>query len=157
MGKLVHLLCFALAALGVGIAFLGMWAGCGPPGGYITYPETGATLEGTVTYDGQPVGVAMIIVRQDGPTGPNNPVVGFLGDEGRYKLENVPLGEVQVGVNTAAAKGPAMGKMMSQTQGKGKRPMKIIDIPGKYGDPVRSGLSTVIQKGPNVFDIVIQK
>ncbi|HYJ59537.1 MAG TPA: hypothetical protein VEW64_09365, partial [Methyloceanibacter sp.] len=59
-----------------------------------TLPETGATLEGTVTYGKESVPAAMIIVAGD-----NAPAAtGMVGPDGRYKVENVPLGEVKVGV-----------------------------------------------------------
>lgn len=141
----------SLALLVLSALFL---IGCGPPGGYITYPESGASLEGTVSYGGHQLGAAMVIARQEGNT---NPSIGFVGDDGRYKLDNVPLGEVQIGVNTAAAKGQMMGKAMGQAQGKAKTPLKMLDVPAKYGDPVTSGLKTTVQKGPNTFDIVISK
>ena len=41
-------------------------------------------------------------------------------EDGRFRLQNVPLGEVNLAVNTAAGKGQAMGKNMAQSQGKAK-------------------------------------
>jgi len=138
-----------LALIGPGLSLVG----CGPPGGYVTYPESGASLQGSVTYGGQPVAAAMImVVAQSGP-----PVTGFIGDDGHYHIDNVPLGDVTIGVNTAAAKGQAIGKMMAQSQGKAKGTPKVFDVPGKYADPSKSGLKTTVAKGPNTFDIVLQK
>ena len=57
----------------------------------VSHPETGATLEGTVTYGGQKVTVAMIIAAAE-----NSSARAFIGDDGRYKLENVPLGQVRL-------------------------------------------------------------
>jgi hypothetical protein len=142
-----HIGCLAV------FGFASLLIGCGPPGGYITYPESGATLEGLVTYGGQPVTAGMVIARTEG----NPPVRGFLGDDGHYRLDNVPLGEVQIGVNTAAVRGAAKGKMMAKTQGKAKGLPKITELPPKYGDPAKSGIKTTIQKGPNVYDIAIAK
>src|SRR5438132_808514 len=68
---------------------------------YKQLPESGATLEGTVSYGKEKVAVAMVIAQgADGSS-----ATAFVGDDGHYKLENVPLGEVSIGVNTDAGKG----------------------------------------------------
>ncbi len=125
-------------------------ASCG--GRYESIPETGATLEGTVTYGKEPLQAALIIV-----AGANGSAQGNIGEDGRYKVENVPLGEVSIAVNTAAAKGEAIGKAMAQSQGKAKAAPKIIDVPAKYANPKSSGIKTTINKGKNTYDIVIPK
>jgi hypothetical protein len=137
-----------VALLGLGI-FL---AGCAPGGGGIRYPESGATLEGTVSYGTDRVAAALVIAQ--GGTGA---ATAFVDSEGRYKLENVPLGEVNLAVNTAAGKGQAMGRLMAESQGKAKGAPRIVDVPGKYADPAKSGIKTTINKGANTFDIVIPK
>ena len=71
-------------------------------------PDSGATLEGTVQFGGEPVQFAMILVQTQ-----NGSATGRIGDDGRYRVENVPLGDVKVGVNTAAAQGEFQSKMMS--------------------------------------------
>jgi hypothetical protein len=131
----------AFVALGLSLA------GCNPPG--IRYPESGATLEGTVTYGKDKVGAALVIAQnKDGSA------TTFVGDDGRYKLENVPLGEVNIAVNTDAGKGAAMGRITAASQGKGEAP-KIVDVPKQYADPASSGIKTTIKKGANTYDIVI--
>jgi hypothetical protein len=109
--------------------------------------ETGATLDGTITYKGEPVLVAMVIATGQGLEAP-----GYVEENGKYKLLNVPLGEVKLGVDVNAAQGRLMGQRMA----KQKTP-KVIDIPAKYADPNTSGITTTIQKGENHFDIVILK
>jgi hypothetical protein len=125
-------------------------AGCGPKG--IRYPETGASLEGTVTYGNDQVGAALVIAQND-----TGAATAFVDDDGKYRLQNVPLGEVNIAVNTAAGKGQAMGKAMAQSQGKAKGAPKIIDVPAKFADPAKSGIKTTVNKGPNTFNIVIPK
>jgi hypothetical protein len=134
--------------LGLGL----LLAGCGRGGGGIRYPETGATLEGTVTYGSDRVGAALVIAQN--ATGA---ATAFVNDEGRYKLENVPLGEVNIGVNTDAGKGEAIGKLMAQSQGKAKGGPKIVDVPSRYADPATSGIKTTVNKGANTFEIVISR
>lgn len=121
--------------------------------------ETGATLEGTVKYGGEDLQFAMIMVQTD-----TGSATGRIGEDGRYKVENVPLGEVRVAVNTAAAQGDFQSKSMAAgaykgpgTQGKAKVAVKFIQVPPKYYSPDESGLKTTISKGPNTFDIDIPK
>lgn len=115
-------------------------------------PETGATLEGTVTYAGQKVPVALVIAQ--GKDGSAN---GFVGEDGRYRLSNVPLGEVNLAVNTEAGKAEMTGRLMARSQGKSAVLPKVVDVPHKYAELETSGLKTTIQKGPNTYDIVIPK
>jgi hypothetical protein len=109
---------------------------CSIGGGGVRIPETGATLEGTVKYGSEPVKAALIIVKNQ-----SGEATGMIDEEtGRYKVENVPLGEVNIAVNTEAAKGQMMGKMMSgyykgpEAKAKGiTSPPKILEVPAKYG------------------------
>ena len=132
----------------LGLALL--LVGCG--GGDVRYPQTGATLEGTVTYGKDKVGAALVIAQNE-----SGAATAFVDESGRYKLLNVPLGEVNIAVNTEAGKGQAMGKFMAQSQGKGKGAPRIVDVPSKFADPAKSGIKTTINKGENKFDIVIPR
>jgi hypothetical protein len=78
-------------------------------------------------------------------------------ENGHYKMENVPLGEVSIGVNTSAGKGMMMGKAMAASKGQSSAIPKITEVPTKYHDPSTSGIKTTISKGPNTFDIVVPK
>ena len=122
-------------------------------------PETGATLEGTVTYGSEKIPFAQILV-----IGSDSQATGKIGEDGRYKVANVPLGEVKIGVNTSAAKGDYMSLSMSMSykgpDAKGKASAalpRFIDLPEKWFDPERSGIQTTIQKGSNTYDIVIPR
>ena len=115
-------------------------------------PETGASLEGTVKYGKDTVLAALVIVQ-----GPNGSATGFVGEDGRYKIQNAPLGEVNVAVNTDAGKGKMMSQMMSQSQGKAKGAPRIVGVPKKYFDPAKSGIKTTVNKGENTFDIVLPR
>jgi hypothetical protein len=124
----------------------------------IRLPETGATLEGTVTHNGQKVEYATILV-----TTQSGSATGRIGEDGKYVVNNVPLGEVKVGVNTAAARGDFQSKIMSQNAAaadpsKSKRisAPKFVDVPAKYFDPEKSGITTTVAKGTNTFDIVLK-
>ncbi len=136
-----------LALAGIGCAF----AGCGVK--EIRIPETGADLSGTVTYNGEKVPVALVIVQGAGAS-----ATGNIGDDGRFSIKNVPIGEVNIGVNTEAGKGELRGKMMARAQTKQKVEMpKVIDVPSKFFSPATSGIKTTINKGSNKYDVVIKK
>jgi hypothetical protein len=136
-----------LALLGFGL----LLAGCSRYS-EVRYPETGATLEGTVTYGKDKVGAALVIAQNE-----TGAATAFVEEDGRYKLNNVPLGEVSIGVNTDAGKGKAMGMARAQAQGKAKGPPRIIDVPRRFAEPAKSGIKTTINEGANVFDIVIPR
>jgi hypothetical protein len=123
-------------------------------------PESGATLEGTVAYGGEKVQAALIIV-----AGEKGSATGNVDEAtGRYRIENAPLGPVKIGVNTDAAKGEMMGKVMAgyykgpEAKSRGiVAPPKIVDVPPKYRKPDTSGLTTTINEGANTFDIQIPR
>ncbi len=124
---------------------------CGPE----RLPTTGATLEGTINYGNQKVPYALVVV-----AGQSSSAQGFVRDDGKFKIDNVPLGDVSIGVNTAAGKGELTGRIMAMTQGgKGAKPAlpKAVDVPQKYFDPAQSGIKTTVSKGSNTFDIVLPK
>lgn len=142
---------FALLML---FACMPLIGGCGVS--ETTLAESGATLTGTITYKDEPIEFAMVIVQ-----GENNvATTGKVRDDGKYLVENVPLGPVKVAVNTQAAMGDFTSKNMQQNSsaldpkksGKISAP-KFQDVPKKYFVVETSGLTTTIQKGENTFDI----
>jgi hypothetical protein len=137
-----------LALLGLGLLLIGCTRGVDE----IRYPETGATLEGTVTFGGDKVGAALVVAENG--TGSAN---AFVDDNGHYKLENVPLGEVNIGVNTDAGKARAKGLSQAQSQGKAKGAPRIVEVPNRFADPAKSGIKTTVNKGTNTFDIAIPR
>ena len=152
MRRMLQVLAF-LTVAGLGLCPLG----CGAGGERL--PETGATLQGTVTYGKEKVPMALVIVM-----GPGGMATGTIGEDGRYKVENAPLGAVKIGINTDAVKGELMSKTMSQSyagpESKGKAKAaapKFVDVPAKFAEPETSGIKTTVKKGANPFDIVISK
>jgi hypothetical protein len=123
-------------------------------------PETGATLEGTVTYGTEKVPMALIIV-----AGEKGSATGHIDEAtGRYSVQNVPLGEVTIGVNVEAARGEMQSKLMSgYYQGPEAKkqgivaPPRVVDVPEKYTTPKTSDIKTTINSGANTFDIKIPK
>jgi hypothetical protein len=136
------------ALLGLGL----LVAGCGMGVQEVRYPETGATLEGNVVYGKEKIAVALVIAQNS-----SGSATAFIDDDGHYKLVNVPLGEVNLAVNTDAGKGVAFGKAMAQAQGKAKGTLAIVEVPKQFHDPAKSGIKTTISRGANKFDIAIPR
>ena len=146
---------FALVALAVTVA---LPSACKPGAHERRLPETGAKLEGTVTYNGQKLEFALIQVLSE-----TGSATGMIGDDGKYVVENAPLGEVKIGVNTSAARGQFQSKIMSQNASaadpnKSNRiaQPKFMDVPEKYFNPETSGITTTIERGANGYEIVIR-
>lgn len=121
-------------------------------------PESGATLEGDVTYNGQKVPVAVIVARK---TGGGESASAFSDEQGHYRILNAPLGPVQIGVNT----GPTRAEMSlrarvagnSATKAQPKPAAKPVELPAKFHNPELSGVATEVNSGVTWFDIVIAK
>jgi hypothetical protein len=146
------------AAAGLIAAGCALLASCSEERGN-RLPETGATLEGAVTYGTEKVPFAIVFVQ-----GPGAMAQAKVGEDGHYKVENVPLGEVKVGVNTNAAKGDYMSQSIARSykgpdaKGKANVPMpKFIDVPERYANPEKSGIKTTVQPGANSYDIKVPR
>lgn len=131
--------------------------GCGQVAHEI--PDTGATLEGSVTLNGTPIPLALIIVCSQ--TATSDTVVR---EEGNYKVLSVPLGLVKIGVDTEAMRGEVISRNMASAykgpDGKMKeeqaKKLKFVPVPAKYADPETSGLEFEIIKGSNTFNIILK-
>ena len=121
-------------------------------------PDTGATLEGTVKVGPDDIHFAQVIVHNSSGT-----ASGKVGDDGKYEITNVPLGEVTVGVNTAAGMseyqtavmqaGAMTGGGDAGKAGKKKVNVQMVNVKEQYFDPDKSGLKTTVKVGPNTFNI----
>lgn len=156
MGRFICRLGVVVAtAVGIGFGLFG--CGSNAP---VALPETGATLEGTIKYGSEELQYSNVIIR----SGEKGVAMGVILDDGRYRVENVPLGEVKVGVMPRASYGRYMSDSMAggaykgpEGKGRGKVNLKFIDVPEKFYDPEQSGITTTINQGENTFDIVIPK
>ena len=120
-------------------------------------PQTGATLEGTVKFNDKPLYYGLIIVQNS-----SGSATGSITQEGTYRVENAPLGQVSVAVNTPAGEGDYRSLVMSQSQGKGEGGAKgkvkpFVNVPEKYHAPETSGITTTVKKGANTLNIVVPK
>jgi hypothetical protein len=146
-----------LTALAV-IALAGFVAGCGG-GDHIakSLQESGATLEGTIKVGNEQIQFAHVTAKGSGGV-----ATGAVGEDGKYHLTNVPIGEVQLAVNTDAAGGDFQSAVMQAGAMKGgpeakvgrnKVDLKMINLKQQYFDPDKSGLKTTVNKGANTFNI----
>ncbi len=123
-------------------------------------PDSGATLEGSITYDGKPVPMALIVVRSETATADARIV-----EPGKYKVPSVPIGKVKIAVDTDAMRGELMSRSMAQaykgpggqSSAEAGKKLSFIAVPGKFADPDSSGITFEIKKGANTFDIVIPR
>ncbi len=120
-------------------------------------PDSGATLEGTVKVGAEELDFAMVTAYSGSGSS-----TGKIGDDGKYKLSNVPLGEVKITVNTNAAMGDYQqaqmqaGAMTGGGQGKSGRKkvnVQMIHVKEQYADPEKSGLKTTVNAGANTYNI----
>ena len=135
---------------------------CGMGCGQRAYeiPDSGATLEGSVTYDGKPVPMALIVVRSETATADARIV-----EPGKYKVPSVPIGKVKIAVDTDAMRGELISRSMAQaykgpggqSSAEAGKKLSFIAVPGKFADPDSSGITFEIKKGANIFDIVIPR
>ncbi len=151
--RILLLLCLGITFLGLGCSRLKE----------DRLSETGATLEGTIRYKGDPVSFAQVIVVTN-----TTSASGSVGEDGKYRVVNVPLGEVKIAVNTELARGDYQSAVMAagaykgpeaKEQGKveqSKVNLKFVSVPKEYWDPNTTPLKTTIQAGANTFDINIK-
>jgi hypothetical protein len=139
-------------------ALLVTTVGCGQVAREI--PDTGATLEGSITLNGNPIPLALIIVRSQSATSDS-----VVREEGKYKVLSAPLGLVKIGVDTDSMRGEVVSRSMAVAykgpDGKAAdtqvSKLKFVPVPAKYSDPDTSGLEFEVKKGVNIFDIVLTK
>jgi hypothetical protein len=139
-------------------ATLALWlvAGSGCNTGPLRSEITGATVKGTVRYQGKPVTGGT--VRLTSVTDDNKSMMGMLLSNGTYEVPNAPLGEVKIVVETDSAKFDRT-TMLRQAKPEGldlsklPPPMKFVPIDPKYSDPAKTPLRMTVGKGEQTFDI----
>jgi len=126
--------------------------GCGEPTGQ---------LSGKVTYNDKPVANGFVVFMGEKKT-----VHVPIGADGTYKSEEIPLGDLKVGVLPAvrppgsfmpkgatipdAAKSTEEGKKYLETES------SYVPIPNNFQDPVKSGQSVKVTGGSQNYDISLK-
>ena len=118
-------------------------AGCGPGRG---------DLSGKVTFRGKGLrGGSVSAVGGDGI-----PRSGFISDDGRYRVADLPAGPVKLAVTSPdPAKPPARPGKTGEPPAKASRD-GWFPIPDKYADFATSGLSADIRSGTNSLDLNLE-
>lgn len=125
-------------------------------------PKTG-TVAGKVTLNAKPVPNAVVsFVAKTGGT----PVAAVTGEDGDYTAADAPAGEVFVTVRPNAGESAQVGEGVKKTgQGASKTGHATVaapksDIPERYADPGKSGLTTTVKPvggGETKYDIPLTK
>jgi hypothetical protein len=110
--------------------------GCGPKG------KKGA-VTGTVTYKGQPVNNAALLLYP--ASGGNNPITVPVTQEGTFSASDLPPGEYKVVVQGSAAQGAASGAAMATKP--------TIQFPNKYKQLTSTDLKCTVAKGQETVNL----
>lgn len=124
------------------VAAAALWAaGCGPSFG---------TISGTLTHNGKPVpDVTVSFVSPDGTIN-----TAQVGADGTYSVANVPVGPVQVTVQSPTALGESEQEVIKKGKsGVAPKAATRVGLDPKFGDPQTSGLSLTVKAGDNKYDI----
>lgn len=120
-----------------------------------------ATVEGIVTYQGEPVSHAFITFKCRGMS---ESLYGQTDEEGHYKLysrmeKTLPIGKYAVTIvkriNQEEPREPREHRRRHRHWGDYMEHHVVDVLPSHYGDGPTSGLIAIIEPGENVFDWVL--
>lgn len=116
-------------------------------------------VSGRVLYNGNPLpgGSVAFVASQETSS-------GIIDENGNYSV-NAPVGEVKIAVdNQMLLPGVGMQKRLAQKMGAGPRPGgpdlttikgKYVPIPPRYYTPESSGLTYIVKRGEQSYDVVM--
>jgi hypothetical protein len=127
-----------------------------------------ATVSGKVSYQGKPLsGGTVTLIPEQGV-----PLTGAIKPDGSYSIAKVPFGRVKVAVETKSAQSkqpsgviqlPAPIRQKTaqlpkelENPNNTQETSRYIPIPDRYSDPDKSGLSFVVEKSKQVFDLELK-
>jgi hypothetical protein len=125
-------------------------------------PKVGV-VTGKVTLDDKPAdGVAITFLGADGRT-----ATALTDSSGRYRADNVPVGQTGVGVASLPDEGDdSNAGMIQKNRGAdpAAQPAKPADVkkkgpkvPDRFADPGSSGLKHTVAEGESTFDIPLKR
>ncbi len=136
-------------ALGFGFFTL-FFAGCG--GGPTSQtPKTGATVSGKITFSKIPLNVGQVTMHGKDLAGKEYIQGSPIQEDGTYKVENAPLGEVKVSlfIPPPAPAGPPIKPLA----GEKPNPVSKVNLPSQYTSPATSKITLTVKAGEQTFDI----
>jgi hypothetical protein len=141
---------------GLGLLLVVGATGCGTSVG---------SVSGKVTFKGEPVGGGIVTFHLPGKPAKTAPI----GPDGSYSIDDVPIGELKIAVDTSTAKpaepppeGTVPQNMPPEARKSavygGKRPEggKYVEIPANYSDTNTSGLTYTVKTGSQTHKIELK-
>lgn len=107
-------------------------------------------VSGEITYKDQPLSLGTVaMIAEDGT------VASGMINDGRYNIENVPVGPVKITVHVYPPS-PMMAPPTGPVAGSKQKPLLVfVPIPDRYADASRSGLTYTVVKGPQTHDVAL--
>jgi hypothetical protein len=142
----------------VGLLFVAVLVGCGP------HPKAGE-VSGTVTYNGQPVGgAALLLYSASNAEAP--PITIPVDDDGKFRIADVPQGDykvvVQGGAGSTEVSGIDLKRFPPEEQAKMKEKLDkmhtaaTIKFPKKYQDVRKTDLTCKVTAKNETMDLVLK-
>jgi hypothetical protein len=119
--------------------------------------QTKGTVSGKVTYQGKPLSSGFVtFVLEKG-----SPLHSDIQSDGSYRMDNVPVGTVKIGIQPKSASNQPSPSAMPRdprefAKIKKESTERGMPIPPKYTDPNRSELTYVVTKGQQQHDIALK-
>ena len=114
-----------------------------------------ASVSGKVTYHGRPLTIGTIYVAR--PDGVQLPAT--IGTDGVYHFDALPSGTLKIGV-ISLKPAPAAFTVTKHATRRVQPPVAEaagwFEIPGKYADPLKSGLTVDLHRGANDHNIELE-
>ncbi len=121
--------------------------GCG--GSNSQVPKTGATVSGKITFSKIPLNVGQITMHGKDSGGKDFAHGADIQEDGSYKIENAPLGEVKISIFVPPHSGPTP----TPITGEKPTPVSKVNLPPHYNSPATSKITLKVQSGEQTFDI----
>ena len=119
--------------------------------------QSKGTVSGTVTYQGNPLPSGFVtFVGEKGA-----PLHTEIQSNGSYRMDNVPVGPVKIGVRPKSGSDKLQSSPMPRNRQdfakvKGALTESDTPIPPKYSDPNKSELTYTVTKGTQQHDIALK-
>jgi len=147
--------CFKVGALSCLLAGVSACASNNPQ-----FQASGVEIEGLVTLDGKPLQIGMVQVVPESAMMTADSAVGMIGEDGRFAVSNVPVGNIKITVKTSHLKGmAAAGKMAPPRPGVSGAPQmtaQFVDVPKQYENAETSKLTATVVKGKNTVNLELK-
>jgi hypothetical protein len=135
--------------LAVTLSLLGLVpSGCGVVGSDV------GRVSGPVTFEGQPVTSGEVVfVLENGEL-----LRGKLSAKGTYKFDDLPVGRVKIAVRTyPPVPFPPKHEPGQTAPSPPVKDKSFVDLPTRYTDPDKSGLTLKVEKGEQNHPIVLKR